>query len=67
MEKAKLKLSVKQKEVILKLREKKVLVLSYDRELPMAVVKALLKIKLVDYNDAYDGIILTDLGKTIEL
>lgn len=62
-----MKLSDKQKEVILKLREKKVLMLSYDRSLPTAVVDSLLKKELVDYNSAYNGIILTDLGKTIEL
>lgn len=62
-----MKLSEKQKDIIKRLRENENLKFTNSLEFPMGCAKALVKLKLADYNDRYDGLILTELGKTIEL
>lgn len=64
-----MKLSEKQKEVIKRMREQPTVSIrfTYDRKLPITCANALIKMGIATYNLNYDGIILTELGKTIEL
>ncbi len=65
----KIKLSDKQKEIIKKTRlcNWRGLKITFNRDFPLTTAKTLMKMGLAEYNATYDGIILTELGKTIEL
>lgn len=61
----KIKLTPKQKEVLLELRLRKELKNNSARQANMA--KTLVEKGVAEYNSHYNGIVLTELGKTIEI
>lgn len=61
------KLSSNQMWILMRLKKEGMIKFDGSRDLNQRIGKALIKTKLVEFNSSYDGLVLSELGKTFDI